>query len=355
MGLLAGILGFAFLIFFHELGHFLFAKLFGVKVYTFSIGFGKKIFVKKIGNTEYALSIIPLGGYVKLKGESVGENSNYSSEVQKDSQNKQYDNDSINAKHPFKRILISFAGPLFNFILAFIVYIFIFNHGVFSYTHKPIIGDITKDSKALNILVPGDVIKKMNDQSIFSFSDLSAFMDRESTQKLDSIKLEVLRNMTYLTLDVPLTTINNKKFIGVQPHREFVRFSFLESISKSFSTTIDNIFMIYNGIKKLITGAIGLENISSVIGMVDISAKAFNSNIVLFFLTLCIISVNLGIVNLLPLPMLDGGQILFDLYRWGFKRDININVAKGLMIAGFVFIIGLMSIGIFNDINRMIS
>lgn len=357
MGILVGIFGFAFLIFFHELGHFLFAKLFGVRVYTFSIGFGKKLISKKIGNTEYALSAIPLGGYVKLKGESIGSNSNYSKniELSGDGSAIMHDADSMNAQHPFKRILISFAGPFFNFLLAFVVYMLVFNYGFFKYTNLPIVGGVSENAKSLNILLPGDEIKKIQGDSVGSFKDISINMSKAPIQAMEKLEVSIFRNGQNINLEIPLTVIDGKKFLGIEPKKEYIKYSLFESIQKSLQTTADNTLMIYNGIKKLITGAIGLENLSSAIGMVDASAKAYENSIRLFLVTLCIISINLAIVNLLPLPMLDGGQILFDLYRWTFKREVSVHIAKGLMLAGFIFIAGLMSIGIFNDINRMIS
>ena len=129
MGVLFAILGLSFLIFFHELGHFLFARLFGVRVLVFSIGFGKKLITKQCKGTEYTLSLIPLGGYVKLKGETTKDSISKDSNEIESSVSSQYDKDSLLSKHPFQRILILLAGPLFNFILAFFIYIIIFAKG----------------------------------------------------------------------------------------------------------------------------------------------------------------------------------------------------------------------------------
>lgn len=129
------ILAISFLIFFHELGHFLVARFFGVKVNTFSIGFGEKIYTKRVGNTDYCLSAIPLGGYVQLKGQD-----------DLDPKLKNYDSDSYNVLSPIKRIAILFAGPFFNLLLAFFLYIALGFIGVDKLA--PIIGTIQQGSAA---------------------------------------------------------------------------------------------------------------------------------------------------------------------------------------------------------------
>lgn len=136
MGMLTSLLVLSFLIFFHELGHYLAARYFGVHVEVFSIGFGKKVFSKVVGNTEYCLSLIPLGGYVKMKGQD-----------DSDPTKRSYDKDSYNTKKPWQRIIILFAGPFANFLLAFLLYIAVGSIGVTKLS--PIVGKINENSPAL--------------------------------------------------------------------------------------------------------------------------------------------------------------------------------------------------------------
>jgi len=140
MGILVALLVLSFLIFFHELGHFTAARLFGVRVDVFSIGFGKRLWIKKIGQTEWSLSAIPLGGYVKMKGQD-----------DTDPTLKSSDPDSYNAKKPWQRIVILLAGPFANFLMAFLLYLAIAYMGVPKLL--PYVGQVSKDAPKTKIFL----------------------------------------------------------------------------------------------------------------------------------------------------------------------------------------------------------
>lgn len=347
MGLLLAILGLSFLIFFHELGHFLCARLFGVKVLVFSIGFGKKLFTWNYKNTQYALSIIPLGGYVKLKGEN------------KDSKNDaNYTKDSLTSKHPLQRIIIFLAGPLFNFIFAFIVYVCLFANGVKSYSNKAIVGSVGMEFPSYNILQKNDEILSINGVKIEKFSDISQVLnkDKTSTAKLliaRNTKIDSIKSKQIIELLVPLSTQDNKMILGITPLVDIVYFSPIEILQKATIMVYDNMLMIYKGIRNILFGLIGIENLSGVIGIADVSAKAYNVGFINFILVLALISVNLGVINLLPIPIVDGGQILFVLYEWLTGKTINEKIANTLALIGLSLVISLMLLGFYNDIMRI--
>lgn len=376
MGLLFAIFGLSFLIFFHELGHFLFARIFGVKVLTFSIGFGKKLITKHYKNTDFVISAIPLGGYVKLKGE-----------FEKDSTLKGYNNvnsyskydvDSLLHKHPLKRILILLAGPLFNFVLAFIIYIFVFSKGVINYSNEPIVGDIAKEFFAYNILKKGDEIISVNGIRVEKFSDISHILNNNKMQNMEA-KLLISRPIFYenkitesknidsykidsmqkhretLELLVPLSKDNNRIILGITPTTTIVYFSFIDILQNSMIKVYDDIMLICKGLVDILLGFIGIENLSSIVGIADVSVKAYNAGFINFILVLALISVNLGVINLLPIPMVDGGQILFTFYEWISKKAVHEKTASKLIIVGFSLIITLMLIGIYNDIVRIVE
>lgn len=400
MGIFVSILTLSFIIFFHELGHFLVARIFGVKVLIFSLGFGKKIASLNFKGTEYRLSFIPLGGYVKLKGEVDSKDANFIESKLENSQDSKRDiesnldsKDSLTQKHPLQKILIFLAGPAFNIILAFVIYFLLFmNNGLRFYSNEPIIDSVSKDYLAFGILEQYDKIISINDIKVKKFEDISRILN---SNNLDSkvAKIRILRPkdskifQTYFnknceianlescyanfndfqTLDsiVPLSNIeskedsnisNSKKIIlGVSAFNYTKKLGFLESIKYASNTTLDSSLLIYESLKKLIIGTIGLDNLSGIIGITDISAKAYQNNFTTFLLMIALISINLGVINLLPLPMLDGGQIIFTLYEWIFRKPINYKVANILIIFGISFIICIMAIGIFNDIVRILA
>ncbi|WP_317398262.1 RIP metalloprotease RseP [Helicobacter bilis] len=363
MGLLFAILGLSFLIFFHELGHFLFARLFGVRVLVFSIGFGKKLITKQYKGTEYTLSLIPLGGYVKLKGEITKDSISKDSNEIESSVSSQYDKDSLLSKHTFQRILILLAGPLFNFILAFFIYIIIFAQGVPSYSNTPIIGDIGKEFLAYNILKKDDEIISINGIKVEKFSDISHILNENKTQNMEA-KLLISRPISYeksnknkeiLELLVPLSKEKDRIILGITPAITIMYFSPIEILQNAIMKVYDDIMLIYKGLRDMLLGLIGLENLSSVVGITDVSAKAYNAGFVNFILVLAIISVNLGVINLLPIPIVDGGQILFTLYEWLTGKALHERIANILVALGLSFIITLMLLGLYNDIVRIVG
>ena len=344
--MLASIIVLSFLIFFHELGHFLMARLVGVKVEVFSIGFGKKLFCKKIGDTNWCISAIPLGGYVQMKGQ--------------DDTNpalKNFDPDSYNSKTPWQRILILLGGPLFNFLLALIIYFGVYLHGVTKLA--PVVGKVIKDSPAFYVLKKGDRILEINGVKIKTFDEIGPII-----QKNDVLHLKVLRNgkIIMLTLKPKITISKNifneevkRKIIGIYPSGDVVvvHYSFFEALKEAFKKFIDASSLIVKSITKMISGAIGLENLSGPIGIVDITAKVSQAGIIPLLMLTALLSVNLGILNLLPIPALDGGHIIFNLYEAIFKKEVNEEIMVKLTMAGWGILGFLMIIGIYNDIHRL--
>ena len=350
MGLILSLLILSLLIFFHELGHLLVARFFNVRVEVFSIGFGKKIFSKVYGNTTYMISAIPLGGYVKMKGQD-DLNPNEISQ----------DEDSYNSKHPLKRIAILLAGPFANFFIAYILYLIIALHG--HITLAPVIGNIVKDSPANKAgLEHKDKILSINGSEIATWGEMAKAIENSNNQ----LSVDILReNEKYNIVIYPKKSIyknifgeeKRKIMIGVSPLGDTIQkeYSFQESISFAFSKTKDACFMIIKGIEKLIQGVVSVKDVGGVISIVDITSKASSTGLVALLSFVALISVNLGILNLLPIPALDGGHIIFNIYEFIFKRRVNKFMFYYLTIAGWVILLSLMFLGIYNDINRLIE
>ncbi len=338
----------SFLIFFHELGHFLMAKLVGVKVEVFSIGFGKKLFCKKIGETNWCLSAVPLGGYVQMKGQD-----------DTDPAKKSNDSDSYTSKTPWQKILILLGGPGFNFLLAILIYFFVALTGWNKLA--PVVGETIPNTPAAKILKPGDEILAINYHKIKTWDDIPKFI-----QKSNEIILEIKRKNKILKVEIKpkIEIMKNifsetvkRKIIGIVPSGKIikVKYSFLDAVKITVDKFIADSTLIVKGIEKLLTGAIGLNTISGPIGIVDVTAKVASYGLEPLLLLTALLSVNLGILNLLPIPALDGGHIMFNLYEAIFKKELNEQIMVKLTIAGWAILGSLMIIGIFNDINRLLG
>jgi len=350
MGILVSLLVLSFLIFFHELGHFLAARFFGVKVERFSIGFGPILAKKFYKGTEWAISAIPLGGYVKMKGQDDLDPTKRSS-----------DPDSYNSKKPWQRIVILFAGPFANFILAFLLYFAIALMG--SNTLAPVVGDVMKNSPAFEAgIKPKDKIVMINDTKIIKWEDISkAILKYEGP-----LKIKIIRDNKPILLIVNPKILETKnifgekvkrKMIGISPSGDtiMIKYSFFEALKVGFEKTIAASKMIIVGIEKMIEGVVPLKEVGGVISIMDITAKASQMGIVALFSLTALISVNLGVLNLLPIPALDGGHIMFNLYEWITKKVPSEEMIYKLTMIGWFILIMLMGLGIYNDINRLMG
>ena len=343
---LVTVLAISFLIFFHELGHFLAARTLGVKVNTFSIGFGEKIYTKNIGGTDYCLSAIPLGGYVQLKGQD-----------DTDPKAKNYDTDSYNVLSPIKRIYILFAGPFFNFILAFFIYILLGSIGVERLA--PSVGHIAEDSAAASAgLAKNDKILAINGVKINEWDEIS------KNVKLEPSTILIDRNGSQMTINLTPKigeTINlfNEKvqrpLIGISPNGEVIKIyhTGLAGINFAFSETIEASKLIFKSFTKLVSGAVPLKEVGGIVQIADVTSKAAKISLGVLMTIVALISVNLGVLNLFPIPALDGGHILFNLYELIFRREVNERVLTTLTYCGWALLLGIMVLATFNDIMRL--
>ena len=348
MGTLTSILVLSFLIFFHELGHFLAARFFGVHVEVFSIGFGKKIFRKVIGKTEYCLSLIPLGGYVQMKGQDDMHPELIS-----------HDYDSYNTKAPWKRIIILFAGPFANFLLAFLLYLAIGTLGVTKYA--PVIGKITENSPAFEAgLQENDRIVMLNNHLIQSWEEISSYI-QDSPQTLE-MKVERAGAVHTFTMSPKINEYKNmfgeikhKKMIGIAPSGKTIEVTYASSelLDFAYDQTLKATSLILTSLQKLVEGVVSPKELGGIISIVQVTSEASAAGIIALFSLTALISVNLGVLNLLPIPALDGGHIMFNLYELITKRSPSQKVLTSLTMFGWVLLLSLMILSLFNDIYRL--
>jgi len=343
------------LVFAHELGHYTAAKFFGVKVERFSIGFGKILKRKDCCGTEWAFSAIPLGGYIKMKGQDDTDPTAVS-----------YDPDSYNSKKPWQRIIILLAGPMANFVLAFLVYMALALGSapvkIAADYLPPVISQVTPDSPASKAgLQSGDKILSVNDTPVSYWYEIGDLIQSSTSNP----KLTISRDGTEFTKEISPTTItakNNfnenirKRIIGISTTidpKETIQFTPAQSVQYAWHETIKGSRLIGKGVQKISTGEISSKEVGGAISIFDIIMKYSQLGIPYLLYIMAIMSINLGIMNLLPIPALDGGHIVFNLYEMIFHRRPNEQVTYFITLLGWIFLLALMSLGLFNDITRI--
>ncbi len=353
--LFVALLALSAIVFFHELGHFLVARAVGVKVERFSIGFGKILAKKWCCGTEWVFSAIPMGGYVKMKGQD-----------DSDPTKRDYSPDSYTSKSPWQRILILLAGPFANVVLAFFAFVVIGFAGkpvnaVVDYV-PPVIGKVASDTPAQKAgLKEGDKILAIDGISIKYWYQIGEIVQQEQ----DPITLDILRDgkvehIRLYTKDIETKNIYqesiHRKIIGIAPKVDrdtVVHFTPKEAFLYAFEQTWKWATIITKSVQKIGTGEVGTENVGGVITIFDILIKFAQAGFLNLLFISAIISVNLGVLNLLPIPALDGGHILFNLYEIVTKKELSEKAYYRLTIAGWIFLGGLMMLGIYNDVNRL--
>ncbi|EKE86608.1 RIP metalloprotease RseP [Helicobacter pylori] len=348
---IVAVLMLAFLIFVHELGHFTIARICGVKVEVFSIGFGKKLCFFKLFGTQFALSLIPLGGYVKLKGMDKEENEE--NEINQA-------NDSYAQKSPFQKLWILFGGVFFNFLFAILVYFFLALSG--EKVLLPVIGALEKNALEAGLL-KGDKILSINHKKIASFREIRGIVVRARGE----LVLEIERNHQILEkrltpkIVAVISDSNDPnemiryKAIGIKPDMQktgVVSYSLFQSFEKALSRFKEGVVLIVDSLRRLIMGSSSVKELSGVIGIVGALSHANSLSMLLLFGAF--LSINLGILNLLPIPALDGAQMLGVVFKNIFKITLPAFMQNALWLAGVGFLVFVMFLGLFNDITRLL-
>lgn len=346
---IAAVLMLAFLIFVHELGHFTIARICGVKVEVFSIGFGKKLCFFKLFGTQFALSLIPLGGYVKLKGMDKEENGTNETA-----------NDSYAQKSPFQKLWILFGGAFFNFIFAILVYFFLALSG--EKVLLPVIGGLDKNALEAGLL-KGDKILSINHEKIASFREIRSVV----VHSRGELVLEIERNHQILEkrltpkIVAVISDSNDPnemiryKAIGIKPDMQktgVVSYSLFQAFEQALSRFKEGVVLIVDSLRRLIMGSASVKELSGVVGIVGALSHANSLSMLLLFGAF--LSINLGVLNLLPIPALDGAQMLGVVFKNIFKITLPAFMQNALWLAGVGFLVFIMFLGLFNDLTRLL-
>jgi len=340
------------LIFFHELGHFLIAKLLGVGVKTFSLGFGPKLLSCSGKSTEYRLSAIPLGGYVQLVGEDPD------SEIPENFTLEQ----SFSARPPWQRMSVVAAGPVFNFVLAWFIYWGIFV-GAGQQALLPKIGKVQNDTPAHAAgLEQGDLIKRVNGQKIQYWGDLAEFIRKSRGEELRlTVQREGSRVKFHLEPEVLVSKnifgeeIKSPK-IGIVASGDTVRIEqgFFQASWSGMKQMVNLLRLTWTGIIKMIEGVVPLKEIGGPIMIAQLTSEQAEKGLVNVLGLTALISINLGLLNLLPIPVLDGGHLLFYAIEIVLRRPLDYKWRMLAIKIGITLVIALMVLAVYNDIYRLL-
>lgn len=354
------------LVFVHEFGHFIVARLFKVKVSAFSIGFGKVLLSKtdKEG-TEWKLSAIPLGGYCQFLGDADASSS--TSEVDLSKYSEEEKKQLFVTQSPLKKLAICVAGPLFNYLFAFIVFFGLFFF-IGSYDIPPIVSGVIEDSPAEKAgILPNDRIIEINGKKIEQWSDIH----QEVSLAIDKVNLKVDREGKLLDFVIPLKEIDyafdetekpiKRKMIGIKGEAKRFKISkdnynFFSSISKSAIEIYDITAMTLRGVGQMITGKRSSEEVGGIIRIAEMSGDISKARGFIDFISfMALLSINLGLINLFPIPLLDGGHVVIYLLEIVSRRELNTKIKDFLFKVGLGFILFLMVFATWNDIKHLIT
>jgi len=341
------------LIFFHELGHFLTAKYFGVKVLRFSLGFGPKLTGRKVGETEYRISMVPLGGYVKM----LGENQDEPAETDEDMER------SFGNQHVLKRMGIVAAGPIFNFLLALIIFC-LFHMVAGKEIMLPKVGQVTENSPAEKAgLLKGDVILSIEGRKLDSWSELKQVVETRANQPVDIVVRRENRLLAF-TLTPEASEVKNifgekveTALIGVVASGEFENMDLgpLAALEEGVSRTWEITKLTCLTIVKLIQGVVPMKTLGGPILIGQMSGQLAQQNLGYLFPFMAVISVNLAILNLLPVPVLDGGFLVFLFIELFIGKPLALKKREMAQKVGLFLLFTLMAIVIYNDVLRLLK
>ena len=350
MYIIIAIIAFGLLIAVHELGHFMAAKACGVKVNEFAIGMGPKLFSKKGKETVYSLRLLPIGGFCAMEGED--EDSG--------------DERAFSVQNRFKKFIILFAGAFMNFLFGLLIIAIIFAN-VQGYV-TPEITELAPEfpNEGQAGLMEGDEIYSINGMRIYYIADFSTAMSRFPSP----VDVTVIRDGEKVTLENYELVPREIMIDGQTEIKYGITFTSEEA---TFGGTVKYIFynawnfvrMVWYGLADLVRGAVSVKDMSGVVGIVSVmnevgtSAESVKDGLLNVLYLAAFIAVNLAVMNLLPIPALDGGRIFALVITWAIEKVIGHKLDPKyegyIHMVGLVLLMGLMIVVMFNDVVRIIN
>ncbi len=347
MGIVYFILLLSVIVVIHELGHLITAKLFNVYCYEFSLGMGPKLVSKKWKETVYSIRALPIGGFVAMAGED---------ETDRDIE-VPYER-TIKGIAKWKQIIIMLAGVFMNFVLAWFIASAVFlSNGAYVESPKPIVGGVIENGPAdVAGFLEGDYITKvtLNDGTVIkpdTFYDILPFTQMEKEQ----ITYTITRGDKSLDLKVTpvYDEVQKVYLVGIQiPQGEVVEVNFKNAFIYGGSYLVDITKTLFISLVRLFSGK-GLDQLSGPVGIYSVTKETASLGLSSFMMLIALFSLNVGIFNLLPLPILDGGRALITLGEWITNKQLNKTIETVIMSLGWFLMLALMVFATWQDISRL--
>ncbi|MBN2413765.1 RIP metalloprotease RseP [candidate division KSB1 bacterium] len=338
------------LVIIHELGHFLLAKLMGIRVERFSIGFPPRLFGKKIGDTDYCISALPFGGYVKMSGmidESL------------DKEGIKGEPWEFMSKPVWRRALVIFAGPAFNILLAaFIFFISLYISGITEPVTPTmaVVGSVVQDKPAAKLgLEEGDIIKSIDSQPVYTWMDLINIIHNSAGKEL-TLVWERDGELSSGIVVPELDQLNGIGLIGVGPVTQIRQPGFFEAMGMGFKMTWNLTALIGKSFKLLFSGKVPFkDSIGGPIQIAKMTGEQAEAGFESLMWFAAFLSINLGLLNLLPIPVLDGGHLVFLAIEAVIRRPLSVKMKLVVQQIGMALLLALMLFVIVNDFSRLVK
>ncbi|MBF0337752.1 MAG: RIP metalloprotease RseP [Nitrospirae bacterium] len=340
------------LIFVHELGHFIFAKLVGIKVLKFSLGLGPAIISRKYGETTYQLSAFPIGGFVKMHGEDQEPDSTELEEPER----------SFAAQSVFKRFLVVSAGSVFNLLFAALLFCIVLMTGIPKL--KAVIGEVLPDSPARAAgMMKGDIVTAIDGEPLKHWDKLTGII-HDSAGK--SLAVSIHRDTEDIVIHITPKRETTKDIfgqdiqvglVGIKPSgdSEIERYGLFQGIYQGFARTWDVIALTLLSVVKLIQRVVPADTIGGPIMIFQLAGKQATSGFLQFVTFMAVISINLGVFNLFPIPILDGGHIVYLAIEGIRKKPLSVQAMAVTQKVGLAFLLLLMVFAVYNDVLRLLG
>ncbi len=338
--IIGAVIIFSVIIFIHELGHFIAARAFGVKVLEFAVGMGPKLFAKQRGETLYSIRAIPFGGFCSMEGEDAQSQSA----------------GAFSGKPWYARLIILGAGAFMNVLLGFVIFTCVLiPSGVSNGLPSTVVDSVPDGSLASGKIEPGDRIVKVGNAGVHIKQDLSlALMLHDGSDLAVTVERgneRITQMITPVLFRAEMPEMGYVLNVKLTPRP----MNFFNLIHESFFETINSVKQVFLGLKMLFTGQVGVQQMSGPVGVVSEMNQAAQTGGILNFLFLAaFITVNIGVMNLLPLPALDGGRIFFLLIELVRRKPIPPEKEGVVHFVGLILLLGLMLFITWNDIMKLI-
>lgn len=350
------------LVFVHELGHFAVARMCGVKVDVFSIGFGKELWGRRDRQgTYWKIAAVPLGGYCQFLGDDDASSAGDGKASELSEEEKKF---TFQYQSPAKKLVIALAGPMSNYLFAILIFA-----GIFFFLGKinfpPVVGEVFENSAAAKAgIVANDRILTINGNKIDSFDDIRKKVDLTVGNE---VVVELLRDGREIRLQFPLTEMEVPEANGEMTKRPMLgvksvnvieldheKLSLPQSLKEAFLEAWNVTEATLRGVGQMVTGKRSGEEIGGIIRIAEMSGDISKQNGILDLVVfMALLSINLGLINLFPIPVLDGGHIVIYLAEIAVGKEINTQIKDALFKVGFSLIIALMIFATWNDFVRL--